>query len=831
MRKLFKILMLVYTIFVWINTANAINVNPVSSPTNSCWWANVNDVIYLDENTSSHFLWDMFWSKEQVLISTHSTSVSIWQSDNNLLSGCTNNSDWTRISSLSPWDNQKVLAIWSNCTFNRPTDNNNRTLQFVYNIGYYDIVSGKGQLVWNYNLRYFLNSSEANNNTPHVKPFVNVWFENQKIHENECYNVELRYCWDNIVSNWETCDDWNNVDWDWCSATCTIIEDSCESWGVTWRQTSHIGATTPNLCVDWVEMTNFLATLSWRTTSYSWECGWLSGGNCNASYSRGWWSDPCITWWVTWAQTSPVTETTVNLCREWSTVSDFSSSVSWSTTYYNWSCDWDSGWSCMASYRSGWDGDWDWDWDGDWDGDTDSYCWNWKVERPSAEEIVTERTCVTGYQNNGNAIYWTCTDTEIKYVMEECDFWNVADWGFCNRDCSYWNFTIPTSWTWEITIPRGGKIVFWPSDSVIIWTWMNPYITNSLRPYIRNESDFDLYFDQLCVVERSWTTLLWSTVCEDTWTVLKAWATIFLSHTPNFVWAKIISWDYWDNRLVTTVRHKNVTYWDAYFASILNVRVAKSSVATTGWWTSYVQDTSTVWNISNIWNNWNWDPEKNKNFVWVWVSTWSLSSYSKDVVDEDSVDKVSKEWDIYSDSLDQVSLEEWTALWSTSLLSEFDNYHGHDNVFILKNKNFIVDSNVLSWLSWARTYIIENWDLEINYDIMYSDNIAFVVKWWNIKINKSVWEINWTYISILKGDDWWKFMWTWWNTTDILVVNGSLYWNINRLIASRTYVKQNASNQIDVWTIVSFGSSLFRETAPLVSTFINEYLKSKKVAY
>ena len=67
-------------------------------------------------------------------------------------------------------------------------------------------------------------------------------------------------------------------------------------------------------------------------------------------------------------------------------------------------------------------------------------------------------------------------------------------------------------------------------------------------------------------------------------------------------------------------------------------------------------------------------------------------------------------------------------------------------------------------------------------------------------------------------------------TTSILLVNGSLYWNINHLISKRTYVKQQSSGLIDVWTIVSFGSSLFRKPAPLITTFINEYLTADKIA-
>jgi hypothetical protein len=63
-----------------------------------------------------------------------------------------------------------------------------------------------------------------------------------------------------------------------------------------------------------------------------------------------------------------------------------------------------------------------------------------------------------------------------------------------------------------------------------------------------------------------------------------------------------------------------------------------------------------------------------------------------------------------------------------------------------------------------------------------------------------------------------------------LKVKGSLYGDITDLVASRTYVKENPNGQINVWTIVSFGSSLFRKPAPLTWQFIWEYLNSEKIA-
>jgi len=409
--------------------------------------------------------------------------------------------------------------------------------------------------------------------------------------------------------------------------------------------------------------------------------------------------------------------------------------------------------------------------------------------------------------------------------MEECDFWSGTWPSWCSNSCQIWDLTSSVPWTWEITIPDWWSISFGPNDSIVIWAWMNPYTTYSIRPYITNSSDYDLYFDYLCAVRSTWTTLLWSTVCDSLW-IIWAWETRYLT-TPNIVWSQIVSWDYANNVLVTTLRHNSNTYKDAYFVSNLNVRVAGATIATIWWWTSYVSDTSDVADVSEIaeWIEWLGD---NKNFVWVWVSDWNISSYTNEINDTDDIESVANEVEKYSDSLDQVSNETGTAFTSTSNIWEFENYNWMDNVFILRNTNFTVN-NILSWESWAKTYVIENWDLIIESNIEYNDNIAFVVKWWNIIIDRNVSRIDWTYISIQNGTEWWNFKWNG-TTTDILIVNGSLYWNINELIATRTFVKQNPTGQLDVWTIVSFWSSLFRETAPLVSTFINEYLSSEKIA-
>jgi hypothetical protein len=125
---------------------------------------------------------------------------------------------------------------------------------------------------------------------------------------------------------------------------------------------------------------------------------------------------------------------------------------------------------------------------------------------------------------------------------------------------------------------------------------------------------------------------------------------------------------------------------------------------------------------------------------------------------------------------------------------------------------------------------VENWDLVVNGNITYTDNIAFVVRGWDIQIDKEVREIKGTFIAIPKSWIWGKIVWIGWKTIEPLKVFGSLYGNVEWLVSQRTFVRENSSWLLDVGTIVSFGSSVFRDPAPLTTTFINEYLEATKVA-
>lgn len=61
-------------------------------------------------------------------------------------------------------------------------------------------------------------------------------------------------------------------------------------------------------------------------------------------------------------------------------------------------------------------------------------------------------------------------------------------------------------------------------------------------------------------------------------------------------------------------------------------------------------------------------------------------------------------------------------------------------------------------------------------------------------------------------------------------MNGSLYGKTNDLVSKREYIRSAADGRIYVGTVVSFGSSFFRDPAPLLGRFISEYTDSVKVA-
>lgn len=643
-----------------------------------------------------------------------------------------------------------------------------------YPINYYPATRSRNNFVIQYDAEYY-------------EKVGWVWSSTPKRHT-ECKYYEVTWCWDGIVDSdyGEVCDP-NDASkswwWVWgcevntCQPITTPTTPTC-TW-LSVNPTTSPTAVTWSLSCTWLNATTYkidiekdgsiVNTINSSAWTYNFSEDWIYTATCYVDTTI---TDPSCRQTITIWDTPPTTTTTTTT----------TSTTSWGSSGGS---SWGSSWSSWSSWGSTGSSGWG-----------SNYCWDGRVQRPNDD-----------------------------FELEECDFWSESDWGTCNKT------TCKIEWT--VSFPSDWELVFWPSDSVIIWWGMNPYSEYTLdKPSIFNNSDYDFYFDDLCVVKKSWTSLAWNTVCEPIWSILPSRWRYTFSNYPNFTWltSSIAAWSYNDNVLVTTIEHDWVLYDDAYFASELLVRVSKPSISTTWWGTSYVKSTTNISDVSSVANNWELNPAENKNFVWAWISNWTISSYSTDVTDSDSVDKVSQEWDNYNTNATNYSELDWTTLGNTYDINEFENYNWINNAFILKDTDFIIKSNTFNWLAWARTYVLENWNFIIEDDITYPDNIAFVVKWWSIKIDSSVENINWVFISIPNWSIWWEIEWINGDTTNVLTVNGSLYWNIEKLVEHRTYVKQNSSWQLDVWTIVSFGSSVFRDPAPLISTFISEYLDATKVA-
>jgi len=225
-----KIVLSLFFLFTLLSFYSTYAVNFVNSNKEEtfCPGADVDQVYYIDDNKLSRATVDNFTSNQRRAISSFNSTVTLWQSDSSLVSGCDNADSWRVASTITPWNNQEVVALVSNCTYNRPTDPNNRKAQFVYNIWNYAVGDTGDINIWDTNFRYF-NGIQAFRDREQKNIFIqNAHLSNLDIHENECFNVELQYCGDGIISPefGETCDPLApGFDETTCSVvSCTPIE-------------------------------------------------------------------------------------------------------------------------------------------------------------------------------------------------------------------------------------------------------------------------------------------------------------------------------------------------------------------------------------------------------------------------------------------------------------------------------------------------------------------------------------------------------------------------------------------------------------------------------
>jgi len=410
-----------------------------------------------------------------------------------------------------------------------------------------------------------------------------------------------------------------------------------------------------------------------------------------------------------------------------------------------------------------------------------------------------------------------------KDSTEDCDYndtshtdWKNVGWLLtCNTGCTVPTSTLP----WWISVTSSDK-------NILIWHWMD--IRNSLSTHIlsieNNTSTWYAIANGICsYLSGSYLTGTSDKYCDNRDIIINS-RDVFNFDIPSSVFAWDIIWKtvkFWDSQIITTFNDlwKDTT---SNLKSIVNVRVAKPTVNTVWWGASLLN-----WNnfsdtnaLSNAW--WILAPAKNKNLILTSIWSGALSSYVLSTSNSWVIAKTTTDW---KKDLNSFSWIITSTAWSYINTLPNEKYNWLDNVFIY-NWNVNLNSDLTISLTWNTTYIIE-WNLNINSNLTNtsSKNILFVVKNWTITIASSVTQIDAILINIWL---WWLIKWDI-TTTNRLIINGALYWNVDELLWNRTYIKDRWE-YVDVGTIVNFTSKIFSSPPPLLSRFLWEYLNFNKIA-
>lgn len=487
--------------------------------------------------------------------------------------------------------------------------------------------------------------------------------------------------------------------------------------------------------------------------------------------------------------------------------------------------------SCQPQNSSGWGG---WGGGGWW-----SSCWNWVLN--SWEE------CDLGSGNNNKGACTTsckktkCWDWYLQRPnynaqFEECDYWTSTWPSWCRRsDCRIiWDITTPSSRcisNCDNTTPSDKDgIIFYPAGWALLWNWMKLWDTYSLSsPYIKNNTGYDLFIDKkLCVYKENKLSLQGnSSICSTSqiWELSAGEKFDFniADYTANT--ALIPSGlSYQDVNIITAPQGLQ----NSYLSSVLTVRVAKPTVANVYGWTSLLNFNASLYSDVEALSQNFLNDLRNKNFVVASIAdtAWkAFSSYVSSVWDRTTYDNSVNNWNTSTNS----SISKVSKTWYITDINTLptQKYNWLQNVFIHK-------WNVsLNWqsISGNKTFIIEWWDLIINgsIDAAADSNIAFIIKWGNLIVGQNVVKLDGVYLAIKQDTIGWKINSDWTSTNNRLVVNGWLYWDARDLLANRTYMKSD-NWIINVWTTINFRSWVFKNPPPLLTTFIDEYMKVNKIA-
>lgn len=261
------------------------HVGPMPAKENSCQGALVERTIYISGSTYDRYIIDEMWSNTDRFIAQGGTQILYWESGSNLLSGCKTPSAWSRLSEVSPGNNIKVVAYGATCRFHKPTNPNNKHVQFVFKINHGQILSDgtHGTQTKEYK------TVSGGNWQTHYKSYQNYRVANYELHANECLNITLAWCGDGIVSHGEQCDPAAPGQ---SSATCDPV--TCKPIAqqnpicLPARTGPQTAPLTGNEQLCQVGTTSgFTATQNGNTTNYSWACN-AAGRSvaCTANYTK-----------------------------------------------------------------------------------------------------------------------------------------------------------------------------------------------------------------------------------------------------------------------------------------------------------------------------------------------------------------------------------------------------------------------------------------------------------------------------------------------------------------------------------------------------------------
>jgi len=451
----------------------------------------------------------------------------------------------------------------------------------------------------------------------------------------------------------------------------------------------------------------------------------------------------------------------------------------------------------------------------------------------------------------------TANGTSSSLCSNSCDL----DWSNPNPSCED-DDSCPSVISW----PAGWEVAFGPQKSIVIGHGKNVFEAAESFPYMTNTTFEDVRVHALCIKEVNdddsiYTTYTGKEICIEVQNeILYGWEDLYMIQErvgaswvdkvvtsyrlndliatdsvryPRFEWDKEGIWarDFGEGKVVIAykMRPTDLYQYNTYFAAHLDIKVAKPTISTVGWGTSYVKtsDTGDVAKVTADVDG--FTDGENTNFVWVSVSneTETISSEAEEVNNTNT--------EVIEETIEQQETieEKEDIIDEASINGTLTSYNGLDNVYAVSGNYTLTASDIqdIDNLTEARTYIIQGGDLIIESDIVSDKNVAFVVRGWDIIVASSVSRIDGTYIAFEDedGNKWDFIAQDSTSTGNQLVVNGTLYGDVSDLVDNRYYIAQE-DGQLSVGTIVSFGSGLFTNPAPLVSDFVGQYLESSKVS-